>query len=99
MIKPVHDNLLVKVDLKQVETKTQSGLILSTDKKDPIKQNTGTVIAIGEGRLLPDGRYIESSAIVGEKIMFNAFAGIEIIDENEDLLLLLKENDILAILE
>lgn len=98
MIQPVHDNLLVKVDMKEVKTKTDSGILLSAATKGPEKQNMGEVISVGEGRLLNNGTVVPSSVKVGDHIMFNAFAGTEIM-EDDTLYLLLKENDILAILK
>lgn len=97
MIKPVHDNILVKVDMVEIKKKTESGIIINSRKESVEKRNTGIVIEVGEGRLLNSGTIVPSSVKPGDHIIFNAFAGSEIIDNNETFLLL-KENDIVAIL-
>ena len=97
MIKPVHDNLVVKVDVKEIETKSASGIILTSRKPEAEKQTTGIVVATGEGRLLSSGQLVPSSVKPGDKVIFNAFAGTEIL-EDDITYLLLKENDILDIL-
>ena len=97
MIKPVHDYLVVKVDVKEIETKSASGIILTSRKPEAEKQTTGIVVATGEGRLLSSGQLVPSSVKPGDKVILNAFAGTEIL-EDDITYLLLKENDILAIL-
>ncbi len=100
MIQPTHDNLLVKINKveEQKEKKTASGLILTAKNEMPEKESIGIVEAIGQGRYLPSGTLIPSCANVGDKVIFNKFAGTEIVDEDITYLLL-KENDILAIIK
>ena len=94
---PVHDNLLVKIERpKTGEQKTQSGIIIAKTQIQE-KESVGTVFAVGTGRYLSSGALIPSCVKAGDKIMFNKFAGTEI-DDGENLLVLIKENDILAII-
>lgn len=100
MIRPTHDNLLVQIQKNdQKEKKTESGIILAANKNQPAeKESTGTVVAVGTGRYLASGHLISPCAKVGERVIFNKFAGTEI-EDGEELYLLIKENDILAIIE
>lgn len=100
MIKPTHDNLLVQIHKQeQGEKKTESGIILAGTKNQPVeKESTGYVVAVGQGRYLASGHLIPPCAKIGQKVIFNKFAGTEI-EDGDELYLLIKENDILAIIE
>lgn len=97
MIYPVHDNILIKVDTKPKENKTASGIIL-THRQDQEKDNVGIVVATGEGRILPNGDIVPCSVKENQRIIFTRFSGSEIV-ENDITYLIIKENDILAIVE
>lgn len=100
MIRPTHDNLLVEIETqKEKEKKTESGIILTASKNQPVeKESAGIVVAVGTGRYLASGHLISPCAKVGEKVIFNKFAGTEIVD-GERTYLLIKENDVLGIIE
>lgn len=87
-IKPLGDNVLVK--MKKQEKKTQSGIVLP-DTADDEKPQIGEVIAVGD-----DSKKIKVKA--GEKIIFAKYSGTEIKIDNEEYLIL-KSEDILAVLE
>jgi len=87
-IKPLGDNVLVK--MKKQEKKTQSGIVLP-DTADDEKPQIGEVIAVGD-----DSKKIKVKA--GEKIIFAKYSGTEIKIDNEEYLIL-KSEDILAIVE
>ncbi|MBM3256562.1 MAG: co-chaperone GroES [Candidatus Moranbacteria bacterium] len=87
-IKPLGDNVLVKV--KKQEKRTKSGIVLP-DTADDEKPQIGEVIAVGT-----DEKKIQVKA--GDKIIFAKYSGSEIkIDEEEYLIL--KSEDILAVVE
>lgn len=98
-ITPVHDNLIVELEEIKQEEKTASGIILSNAGKSEqmLRKGEGKVIAVGEGRRLSDGILLPLTAEVGQKILFNKFAGTEI-ESEEGKFLIIKESDILAIL-
>ena len=98
MIKPMHDNILVKIEKKEKEQKMASGLVIVHAETAADKPNIGVVSDIGEGRYLMDGTLIPSSVKVGDKIIFNKFAGTEIQD-GQEYFLLIKENDILGVIK
>jgi len=91
-ITPLRDRLLVKP--KPKEEVTKSGIVLpDTAKEKPLE---GTVIAVGSGKLLDDGRKIPLDVQVGQTIVYSKYAGTEIKLEDEEYLIL-REDDVLAI--
>ena len=78
------------------ETTTASGLVLPETAKE--KPQQGVIIAAGPGRRDDDGKRIAMDVEVGNSILYAKYAGTEIKIANEKLLIL-KESDILAIVE
>lgn len=97
-IQPVGDNLILKIEVKKKEEKTASGIFIPTSgTQQSLRQDTGLVVAVGEGRRLNNGTLIEPCVKEGQKVLFNKYAGTELNQEDEKYLIL-KETDILAIL-
>ncbi len=93
MLKPLHDNIVLKKE--KVEKKTASGIILTGDQKET--PDFAKVIAVGEGMVL-DGKRQVPSVKVGDKVVYKKYSTTEIkIDEEEYLLI--AEKDILAVIE
>lgn len=93
-LKPLHDRVLVK-RLEEEEV-TKGGIIIpDTAKEKPIK---GEVVAVGPGKVTDDGKTIPMSVKVGDKILFNKYAGTEVKIEGVEHLVM-REDDILAIIE
>lgn len=95
MIMPTNDNVIIKVQRQEVETITKSGILIQN--KTPEKQDTGEVVAVGSGRILNDGTKLPIEVEQGNIVFFNKFAGTELIYDNE-IYLIIKENDILAVI-
>lgn len=93
-LKPLGDRLVVK-PIEQEET-TASGLVLPETAKE--KPQQGTVISVGPGRRDDDGKRIEMDVAVDDVVLYAKYAGTEIKIDGEKLLIL-KESDVLAILE
>lgn len=93
-LKPLGDRLVVK-PIEQEET-TATGLVLPETAKE--KPQKGDVIATGPGRRDDDGKRIEMDVTVDDIVLYAKYAGTEIKIEGEKLLIL-KESDVLAILE
>lgn len=93
MVKPLADRVLVRpVDR---EEKTQSGILLPDTAKE--KPQEGEIVAAGPGRI-EDGKRIELEVKVGDRVIYSKYAGTEVkVDDQE--LLILRESDILAIVE
>ena len=93
-LKPLGDRLLV--DPQEGESTTPSGLVLPETAKE--KPQQGIVVAAGPGRRDDDGNRIAMDVAVGDKVLYAKYGGTEIkIDDKK--MLVLKESDILAIVE
>ena len=92
-IRPVGDRVVVKPAAKEEVTK--SGIVIPDTAKQ--KPQEGTVIAIGSGRLLDNGDRAPIDVREGDRILFAKYGGTEFKLDGEEYLVL-KENDILAII-
>jgi chaperonin GroES len=93
-LRPLSDRLVIEPQEK--EEKTASGIILPETAKE--KPQKGTVLAAGPGRTDDNGRRIEMDVKTGDVVLYARFAGTEV-KINDRKLLILKESDILAIVE
>ena len=93
-IKPLHDKVLIKrVD---EETKTAGGIIIPDTAKE--KPSEGVVEAVGNGFRAEDGKIVPMSVKAGDRVLFGKWAGTEI-KINGESRLIVKESDILAVIE
>lgn len=93
-IRPLHDRLIVK--RFDEEEKTKGGIIIPDNAKE--KPMQGEVIAVGNGKVLDDGKKSPLEVKKGDRVLFGKYAGTEIkVDGNEYLMM--REEDILGILE
>jgi chaperonin GroES len=93
-IKPLHDRVLVR-RLEQ-EEKTAGGIIIPDTAKE--KPQQGEVLAIGSGARDDSGKIVPLDVKVGDVVLFAKWGGTEVKVEGEDLLVM-KESDIIAIVE
>jgi chaperonin GroES len=93
-LKPLADRLLVK-PLEEEEV-TPGGIVLPETAKE--KPQRGEVLAVGPGARDDEGNRIAMDVSVGDKVLFAKYGGTEI-KMDGDKLLILRESDILAILE
>jgi chaperonin GroES len=93
-LKPLGDRLVVE-PLEQ-EERTASGIVLPETAKE--KPQKGTVLAIGPGARDDKGQRIALDAQVGDIVLFAKYGGTEIKVDGKKLLIL-KESDVLAIVE
>ena len=93
-IRPLHDRLVVK---RMEEERTSAGGILLPDSATE-KPSRGEVIAVGNGKITDNGDVKPLDVKVGDEVLFGKYAGTEIkIDDDE--LLVMREDDIMAIIE
>ncbi|KAF8027938.1 hypothetical protein BT93_E0768 [Corymbia citriodora subsp. variegata] len=92
-LKPLGDRVLVKI--KTAEEKTQGGILLPTTAQT--KPQGGEVVAVGEARTIGKSQ-IEISVKTGGQVVYSKYAGTEL-EFNGSNHLILKEDDILGILE
>lgn len=76
------------------EDKTPGGIVLPDNAKE--KSSRGVVLAVGPGRLLDDGSYLRIRLEAGDVVMFAQYAGTEIDDDGQKLLLI-DAGDCLAV--
>jgi len=94
-IRPLHDRVLVR---PMEEEKTTAGGIIIPDSANQEKPNNGEIIAAGNGRITDSGDVRAMDVKVGDKILFGQYAGTAVKLDGEELLMM-KEEDILAVLE
>ena len=94
VLKPLGDRVLVEVT--QAEEQTVSGFVLASAAKE--KPQTGTVVAVGEGRLLDSGDLAPVPVKVGETVLFEKYAGSEVKDEGQEYMIFAVK-DIIAVVE
>lgn len=93
-IRPLGEKVLIK--RLEAELKTKGGIVLPDNAKE--KPQKGTVLAVGDGKLLDDGTRAKFQVAVGNKVLFASYAGTEIKIAGEDYMLM-DESDVLAILD
>jgi len=93
-VRPLHDRVIVK-RVEEEET-TKGGIIIpDTAKEKPIE---GKVVAVGNGKILEDGKKQPLEVKKGDKILFGKYAGTDIKIDGEEHLIM-REDDIIAIVE
>ncbi|MBU1062090.1 MAG: co-chaperone GroES [Candidatus Omnitrophica bacterium] len=93
-IQPLGDRVLVK--RLEAEEKTKGGIVLPETAKE--KPQKAEVVAVGKGKVLESGKVEPLEVKKGDKVLFGKYAGNEI-TVNEEEYLILKEEDILAIIK
>ena len=92
--RPLHDRVLVRRIV--ADEKTRGGVILPDTAKE--KPQEGEVLAVGPGAPTDQGQIRPLGVKPGDRILFGKWSGTEIRIDGEELLIL-KEADILGILE
>ena len=93
-MRPLHDRVLVK--RLEVEETMSSGIVIPDTAKE--KPQQGEVKAVGNGKLLENGKRVAVDVKEGERILFGKYSGAEIKVEGDEYLIL-REDEILAVLE
>jgi chaperonin GroES len=93
-IRPLADKILVQ--RVEAETKTAGGIVLPDTAKE--KPQRGTVVSVGEGKLLQDGTRSKPQVKKGDNIIFTSYAGSEVKVSGKEYLIM-DESEIIAIIE
>ena len=93
-IQPLGDRVVVERD--DSEETTAGGIVLPDSAQN--KPARGRVVSVGDGRLLDDGTRGELQVKEGDRVIFSSYAG-DTVTIGEDEYLLMREDDILAVLE
>lgn len=94
-LRPLGDRVIVEAIER--DDMTPSGIILPDTAKE--KPQEGNVLAVGAGKLNEDGTRSVMDVKVGDRVIYAKYAGTEIKLEGDRKVLILKETDILAIVE
>ena len=94
-IRPLQDRVIVK--RKEEETKTAGGIVLPGSAAE--KPNQGEVVAVGTGKVLDNGEVRALAVKVGDKVVFGPYSGSNTIKVDGEDLLVMGENEILAVIE
>ena len=92
MIKPLSDYVVLE---KAPSEKKVGSIVLTSEKK---QGNVATVIAVGPGKRNEKGELLPISVKAGEKVIYREYSGTDYEEEGHKYLLL-KNEDILAVLE
>jgi chaperonin GroES len=92
--RPLHDRVLVR--RVENEMKTAGGIIIPDTAQE--KPSEGKIIAVGSGTKGDDGKVTALDVKKVDKILFGKWSGTEIKVDGEELLIM-KESDILGIIE
>ena len=93
-IRPLHDRVLV--ERVEAQAKTAGGIIIPDTAKE--KPAEGKIIAAGNGTRDESGKLIALDVKVGDKVLFAKWGGTEVKIDGKDLIII-KESDILAVVE
>jgi chaperonin GroES len=94
-VRPLHDRILVcRID--EPET-TRGGIVIPDTAKD--KPQQGIVIAVGKGKITEDGKVLRLDVKEGDRIVFSKYAGTEIKTESGEEYLIMRESEVLGILD
>ena len=93
-LKPLGDRVIVKQD--EAEETTASGLFLAMEAKE--KPQSGTVLAVGEGKLDKDGNLVPVPVKEGDRVLYGKYGGTEVKVNGEEVMILRSE-DIYAVFE
>jgi len=94
-IRPLGDRIVVKP--LEAESKTKGGIVLPDTAKE--KPQEGKVVAAGRGKTLENGTFQAPEVKVGDKVLYGKYSGNEITTKDGEELLIMREEDILAVIK
>ncbi|NLG84498.1 MAG: co-chaperone GroES [Firmicutes bacterium] len=93
-VQPIADRVLVRP--LEMEERSKGGVIIPDTAKE--KPQMGEVLAVGPGKMQENGQRLAPEVKKGDKVLYTSYAGTEVKIDGEKLLLM-RESDILAVLE
>ena len=91
-IRPLHDRVVVR--RLEEERKTASGIVIPDTAAE--KPDQGEVIAIGNGKILEDGKTRPLDVKVGDRVLFGKYSGHKVKGEE---FLVMREEDIMGVVD
>ena len=93
-IRPLHDRVIVK--RLEEERKTASGIVIPDTAAE--KPDQGEIMAVGNGKIMDDGKVRALAVKVGDRVLFGKYSGQTVKVEGEELLVM-REEDIMGVVE
>ena len=94
-LQPLGDRVVV--EREEAKATTAGGIVLPDTAKD--KPQKGKVVAVGDGRVSKDGKRKPLQVKIGDQVLFTSYAGEEFKIEGDQKVLLMREDDILAVID
>lgn len=94
-IQPLADRIVVKA--LEAQEVTKGGIVLPDTAKE--KPQEGKVVAVGKGKILDSGEVRKPEVKVGDRVLYGKYSGTEITTKDGEELLIMKEEDIFAIVK
>jgi len=94
-IQPLADRIVVKA--LEAQEVTKGGIVLPDSVKE--KPQEGKVVAVGKGKTLENGQHQAPEVKVGDRVLYGKYSGTEITTKEGEEFLIMKEEDILAIVK
>ena len=94
-IKPLQDRVVIRRVEEQKES--AGGILLPGSAQE--QQNIGEILAVGPGKASTSGTIIAMTVKVGDKVLFGQFSGQEVKDNTGEALTVMREDDIVAIID
>ena len=91
---PLGDKVVIK--RLDAESRTAGGIVLPDSARE--KPQLGRVLSVGDGRVVENGQRVKCQVHEGDRVIFSAWSGTEIKVDGDELLIM-KEDDILAIMD
>lgn len=93
-LQPIRDRIVIK--MVEAETKTASGIVIPDSATE--KPSQGDVLAVGTGKVNPDGSVVPMVIRTGDRVLFGQFAGQTVKVDKEEYRIL-REEDVMAVIK
>jgi chaperonin GroES len=93
-IRPLHDRVIVK--RVEAERTTASGIVIPDSAGE--KPDQGEIIAVGNGKIMDDGKVRPMAVKAGDRVLFGKYSGQTVKVDGEELLVM-REEDIMGVVE
>jgi len=93
-IRPLHDRVIVK--RVEAERTTASGIVIPDTAGE--KPDQGEIIAVGNGKIMDDGKGRPMAVKAGDRVLFGKYSGQAVKVDGEELLVM-REEDIMGVVE
>lgn len=93
-LQPIRDRIVIK--MVEAETKTAAGIVIPDSATE--KPSQGDVLAVGTGKIAPDGSVVPMVIQAGDRVLFGQHAGQTVKLDNEEFRIL-REEDVMAVIK